>query len=515
MLGRRWMVLQQPRERIGFVCAVVLAVLCACAPLSGTLWPDWPALEWLLRSLPVVGIGLTLWAIASLARTQRIVHEAMDGAQAAIAIYDADDKFILGNRPYNSVLDLEFAPPHPGEHYRDVLRRSLSATPEDEREREVERRYQVHKMADGTPSDRRYPDGRWMRVTKTRLPSGANVGVAVDVTDYYSLKAQLECEASRFSALAENAPVGICQVGAGGRVTFLNRALATMLGVPGPEAVSGASVSFVMGETTLSGFDALLAALANAPEAAEVTMNGSVERHFIVSRASLAAADMADETFAQHRLYLFVDITERKEAEARVAIMATHDALTGAKNRVAFNSNLAAVANRASHKTPVCLIAIDLDRFKPVNDRYGHATGDALLRAVVKRVTSRLPETMSLYRVGGDEFAILAFDTPHDACVAFGRRLVDAIARPFTVSGVTLSIGASIGVSTLPKDTRCPDTLVDYADRALYHVKRSGGLNARAFDPSLLNTQDGPKDGECGGVAGAFDPRAAAAPASY
>ena len=181
------------------------------------------------------------------------------------------------------------------------------------------------------------------------------------------------------------------------------------------------------------------------------------------------------------------DITARKQAEERIEYLATRDALTGLPNRVLLNdrANQAILAAARSHGQ-LALLFIDLDRFQLVNDSLGHQVGDALLRAVGERLGNTLRRDDTLARLGGDEFVLLwnGLKNGPDAAVV-AQRVLGILARPFTVEGHSLSIGASIGISIYPADGHDSATLFKSADAAMYAAKDAGRNAFRFFAPEL------------------------------
>jgi diguanylate cyclase (GGDEF)-like protein/PAS domain S-box-containing protein len=180
------------------------------------------------------------------------------------------------------------------------------------------------------------------------------------------------------------------------------------------------------------------------------------------------------------------DITERREAEARVAYMAHHDALTGLLNRAALREKLAEAISRSQRGEPCAVLHLDLDGFKEVNDSFGHPAGDDLLRAVAKRLLFCLSGADILARLGGDEFVILRHGDalPHDAA-DLAARIIEELRRPFELDGRPVSVGASIGVAVAPEDGHDPAQLMTRADLALYGAKRDGGGRFRFFEPEM------------------------------
>lgn len=172
----------------------------------------------------------------------------------------------------------------------------------------------------------------------------------------------------------------------------------------------------------------------------------------------------------------FTDITERKWAEARIALMATHDDLTGLANRTLFRDRLGQALSRAQrHGERVALMLLDLDRFKEINDSRGHLAGDAVLKEAARRLTRCIREHDMVARLGGDEFAILQADAKTDEDVALlAQRIVRSLRTPFKLEDGEVTLAASIGIVLAPLDGSDYETLVKKADQALYRAKDAG-----------------------------------------
>jgi diguanylate cyclase (GGDEF)-like protein len=179
------------------------------------------------------------------------------------------------------------------------------------------------------------------------------------------------------------------------------------------------------------------------------------------------------------------DITEQRTAAERVAHMAHHDALTGLANRVLFRKTLEEACRGASEEEGLALLCLDLDRFKAVNDTFGHPVGDLLLRAVTGRLLSQVAEGDTVARLGGDEFAVIRRKSgPRDAA-DLARRIVDALGRTFELDGRRVEVGTSVGIALAPGDGAQPDELLGNADVALYHAKLAGRGCYRFFEPEI------------------------------
>ncbi|MFM2342180.1 MAG: hypothetical protein RLZZ592_1833 [Pseudomonadota bacterium] len=181
------------------------------------------------------------------------------------------------------------------------------------------------------------------------------------------------------------------------------------------------------------------------------------------------------------------DVTEQHLQEMRIQHMAYHDALTGLPNRSLVLDRLEQGLRMAgTHDRLLAVLFLDLDRFKTINDTLGHLAGDELLRQVARRLRQRLPPEVTLARLGGDEFLVLMEDLDDPAQAA---RLAEAIAgeldAPFLIGGQDLHVSASIGVSLYPRDGTDEQTLLRYADTALYKAKSAGRNTYRFFSPDM------------------------------
>ncbi len=180
------------------------------------------------------------------------------------------------------------------------------------------------------------------------------------------------------------------------------------------------------------------------------------------------------------------DITEQRQAEARIAYMAHHDALTGLPNRTLLHERLDEALVRVGRGDALAVHCLDLDRFKEVNDTLGHAVGDALLKAVAARVAGCIRETDTLGRVSGDEFAIIQCPilSPEEA-MAVAARIVEVVHEPFTLMGHQVMVGTSVGVAMAPQDGIDGEILLRNADLALYKAKQDQRGTFRFFEPDM------------------------------
>lgn len=193
-----------------------------------------------------------------------------------------------------------------------------------------------------------------------------------------------------------------------------------------------------------------------------------------------------------HYVAVLRDITVRKQLEKEVAQLAFFDTLTQLPNRRLFNDRLSQSLTRAKRaQASLALMFIDLDKFKPINDTYGHETGDWVLQTVARRIESTLRSSDTAARVGGDEFLVFLSDLQTSAdALAVAEKIRLAVEQPFiTPDGVTLLASASIGIAIFPDHAQTEQDLMHLGDHAMYEAKNAGGNSVRMC--VLLSEPDG------------------------
>ncbi len=181
------------------------------------------------------------------------------------------------------------------------------------------------------------------------------------------------------------------------------------------------------------------------------------------------------------------DITERKKAEETIAYQAFHDLLTGLPNRVLFKDRLELAITQARRRNQrVGVMFVDIDRFKRVNDTYGHHEGDELLKGFAERTRNCLRSGDTMARQGGDEFTILLPDIVNNEDVTtIAEKILAELRQPFVVAGRDFHATASIGIALYPEDGDSPDTLIRKADIAMYQTKAQGKNGYMEFAPDM------------------------------
>ncbi|HEY0911147.1 MAG TPA: diguanylate cyclase, partial [Bradyrhizobium sp.] len=197
----------------------------------------------------------------------------------------------------------------------------------------------------------------------------------------------------------------------------------------------------------------------------------------------------------------YEDITERRRAEAQIEFLAQHDGLTQLPNRLLFNARLDDALANANAGAACALLCLDLDGFKDVNDRLGHAAGDALLKEVAERLLKCVRKDDTAARLGGDEFAIVLPSTSAAEAVKTAQRVTSALSGGHLLGALgEARIGVSIGIACAPEHAASADALMLLADKALYAAKHSGLGIPRLYDDQLAHVAAGspPADASAG-----------------
>ncbi|MDX9767398.1 MAG: diguanylate cyclase, partial [Ectothiorhodospiraceae bacterium] len=183
------------------------------------------------------------------------------------------------------------------------------------------------------------------------------------------------------------------------------------------------------------------------------------------------------------------DISAHKAEQARLTRLALHDPLTGLPNRRLFEDRLMhALEGARRHRGRVGIVMVDLDDFKPINDRLGHDQGDIALRFIARRLRHQFRRVDTVARVGGDEFVVVLTDlaAPEDA-VLVATKVLRAMQRPMRLKGERCSIGASIGISLYPHTAQDVMELIRQADQAMYLAKKEGGNRIRFWTRDMVD----------------------------
>src|SRR3954447_16908312 len=222
---------------------------------------------------------------------------------------------------------------------------------------------------------------------------------------------------------------------------------------------------------------------AGAP-AVEIRMGEVGELLVVPTEDELLGED--EQSFLRAVATVLAVAMERRRGEERMRHEALHDPLTGLANRTLCRDRIVHALARAGRGSGgACVLFLDLDAFKRVNDLYGHAAGDELLVALARRLVATVRPADTVARLGGDEFVVVCEDIDEDTAVALGHRLADAISEPLVAAGAEHCLSASIGIALGTAAHRDPDALLADADAAAYRAKAEGGGRVEVFDRQL------------------------------
>ncbi|WP_244661706.1 diguanylate cyclase domain-containing protein [Mesorhizobium huakuii] len=342
------------------------------------------------------------------------------------------------------------------------------------------------------------PDGStgWLSTLKVPVKNdlGDIVGLIThnrDVTLHKTLQIKLEQTQAYLDQALENMNDGLAMYDADGFVLFCNRRYRELfprtahLRVPGINFADIIRASVKLGEEPIAlgkTFDSHLAEkLATLREDGERLIE-LVDGKVFASRTKLLANGCT--------VRMMSDITERRTFEKNLEHQALHDPLTGLPNRTFFNRELERLVEKArSEDGELVVMLLDLDRFKEVNDNFGHAVGDMLLVEIARRLEKAIRRGDMVARLGGDEFAVLMYGpTDGTGDVSLATRIMKNLVQPLKMDDVTLLPGGTIGYTVYPKDQADPEGLLKNADRALYQAKARGRGTWKAYDSIVTAT---------------------------
>jgi diguanylate cyclase (GGDEF)-like protein/PAS domain S-box-containing protein len=330
-------------------------------------------------------------------------------------------------------------------------------------------------------------DGRTIHVERSIAPLSADRGVArhcvvtlLDRSSQRQAEDEREELVAELQATLESTADGILVTDLGGRVRAFNRRFALIWGLPDDLLLErdDATIHEWMRRSVVDPepYERRLkavqqATLLSTSERLQLHSGKVVER---VTRPLWSRGRAAG------RVYSFRDLTERVAADLRIEELSLTDTLTGLPNRRQLAEKVAAEAKQSrSDGHGFALLVVDIDRFRQINDSFGHDIGDRVLLDAAQRIQGCLRERDVLARVGGDQFSVLVHDADAGAAEATARRVLNVIAQPCAINGAQFTLTCSIGVSLCPQHGQTIDDLVRHAESAMRAVKAGGRANYR------------------------------------
>ena len=294
------------------------------------------------------------------------------------------------------------------------------------------------------------------------------VGVITDITERKKAEEAMQLAAEVFEHSAEGILVADDQA----RILSVNRAFTEITGYAEEEVLGLNPRILASGTHDRSFYSNIFRTVAKAGFWKGEIVNRRKSGELYVIETAICA--VRDSTNAIRRyIAIMRDITERKNNEERLCFLAQHDFLTGLANRALLNDRIdVAILRSRRSRRKLAVILLDLNRFKAVNDRYGHAVGDALLKEAANRLLGTIRQTDTVCRLGGDEFVVVLPDLRGRAdAEKVCRKIAEEIARPFDLGGIHVEVGVSIGIAISPDDGDDRETLLQIADQAMYREK--------------------------------------------
>ncbi|WP_404480463.1 putative bifunctional diguanylate cyclase/phosphodiesterase [Novosphingobium sp. BL-52-GroH] len=419
-------------------------------------------------------------ALQAASLAEKRLREAIEAMPQGIVFLDEEDRYILWNEKYAQIYEKSADLLKPGVKLADALRVGIERGDYPEstgREEEwlAERIAQLHQP--GQRHEQRLADGRCILIEERRIEGGGTIGIRVDITD-------LKQKEETFRLLFERNPLSMLVYDLEtGRIRAANEAACALLGYA-PGEMEGLPAHVLFPQTLWPSAAELLAAdHSDTRDCWQMLRRDGACVDAVISTRLSELEDYAGTIVA------IFDVTERRRIEQRMAHMARHDELTGLANRAHCRAYLREILDRSANGSgpgeTVTLALVDLDHFKPVNDTYGHHFGDVVLTEAAARMRELIPPEALLCRIGGDEFAVIFRRSSLTQAELVSKSIITTLSEPFFVQGHMIHIGATIGFASSPYDSRDAETLMRYADLALYAAKGERRGTCRGFEAGM------------------------------
>lgn len=272
-------------------------------------------------------------------------------------------------------------------------------------------------------------------------------------------------------------------------ITHVNPAFERITGYSASEVIGRNGRFLVRDDLSQKGLGDIRAALREKREAHAIVRNYRKDGSLFWNELFIAPVRDESGESTTHFISIVNDVTDRIRYEQQLEYQSNHDVLTGLANRNLLNDRITqAIAHARRDRQMVGILLLDLDRFKMINDGFGHAPADDLLKAVSVRLQTCVRDTDTVARVGGDEFVIVVTTVQgSDDVLVVGDKIQRAFAQPFFIEGKEVFVTASTGISLYPRDGDHGEALLRNADMAMYRVKEHGRDNYRFYQPEMSN----------------------------
>lgn len=330
------------------------------------------------------------------------------------------------------------------------------------------------------------------RIARVSLPDGTLFMVSLrDRTEQQRVEDELELLVAELSATLESTADALLAIDLSGRIRGFNRHFAALWALPEELTArrDDAAIEAWMESQVAdpAAYQTRLRILGDEViERARDSLEASTDVFTLVSGQVLERVTVPQRSrgVVTGRVYSFRDISERVAAQQRIETLSHTDALTGLPNRRLLGERMThalAVAKRDA--TTFAVLFLDLDRFKHINDTFGHAFGDRVLLETTERLQGCLRQVDMVARPSGDEFVLTVHEADTPGAEAAARRVIDAMNKPFVLDGISFTVTCSIGIAMYPADGADMEALLRSADMAMYEVKSLGRAGYRFFQP--------------------------------
>ncbi len=408
------------------------------------------------------------------------LHTLIENIPSAVSLFDAGGSLLLANSEFPRLLDMPVDLIKPGVTMETLFRFNAARGEygKGEPEQIVQALLERARHPVAHHFERTRPNGQTLEIRGVPLADGGFVTVYTDISERRASAEREQLAQKVYS----HTPAGIIFTDDAQRILTINPATTGMTGYEPFELLGQTTFGLVNLEAgeAMDGFREQLETRGAWRGELEVTQKGG---NTFPAEVRVNRVDDPQSGLPAHYVWILADITERRQAEQRMAHIAQHDALTGLPNRLALLMRLAQVLPDARrYHWKVAMMFIDLDHFKVINDTLGHQVGDDMLREVACRISRVIRESDFVARPGGDEFVVVlpGLSTPADATVV-ASKIIAALADPIEASGHELHTSPSIGISLFPDDGPDGDTILKNADTAMYHAKSAGRNNYQFF----------------------------------
>ncbi len=450
-----------------------------------------------IAAVTAVVLCLCMFGVWSDRRNREILNErtrwldaAIDNMIQGLCIFDAQNRLMVWNERYRSMYNIPPDKIWRGCTVRDLLDARIAARvfPLDPAGYGAQLDAAL-KLGEAFTLNIELADGRVIHVVNQPTKNGGWVATHEDITERKSAERELENARAFLDTIIENVPSPIIVKSLPDRrYVLINRAAENHLGVKRDTMLGRLARDFMAPDTAaiVDANDQRLIETGKPFFFGEHTIVTPGNGTRIATSTRLPLFDPDGKP--QYLVSVIDDVTDRKRSEQRIEHMTHHDTLTDLANRAAFNSCIAAtIEAAAASNESFAVLSVDLDRFKAINDVFGHLLGDALLREVARRMEA-VCQGAFLARIGGDEFAVITPTGPQPAIAeALAARLNAAFGADLEIEGHALRVDMTIGVGIYPQDGADATTLVANAGAALFRAKSEARGSVQFFEVAMDN----------------------------